>query len=61
MKEFIISEKMKVARNLLRNTTFSIGVIATKVGFSNFSYFTQLYKKTMGRTPAEDRDTQITK
>ena len=56
LKEYIILEKMRTAQNLLKNTTFSISTIGTKVGFDNFSHFSQTYKKVMGKTPAEERD-----
>ena len=55
LKEYIIREKMKLARDLLRTTNFSIGAIATKVGFDNFSHFSMTYKKIMGVTPMEER------
>lgn len=55
LKEFILQEKMQVAQVLLRTTSFSVGTIAMKVGFSNFSHFSQMYRKTMGVNPAEER------
>ena len=55
LKEYIILEKMRTAQVLLKNTEFSISMIASKVGFSNFSHFSQTYKKTMGKTPAQER------
>lgn len=55
LKEYIILEKMQVAQTLLKNTTFPISVIAAKVGFVNFSHFSQTYKKIMGKTPAKER------
>lgn len=48
---------MRTAQNLLHNTTFSISMIGAKVGFGNFSHFSQTYKKVMGKTPAEERET----
>ena len=51
----IIREKMKLARDLLRTTNFSIGTIAAKVGFDHFSHFSMTYKKIMGVTPMEER------
>lgn len=57
LKEYIILEKMRTAQNLLHNTTFSISMIGAKVGFGNFSHFSQTYKKVMGKTPAEERET----
>ncbi|MDO4332220.1 MAG: response regulator [Eubacteriales bacterium] len=56
LKEYIILEKMRTARNLLKNTTFSVGMIGAQVGFDNFSHFSQMYKKVMGKTPAEERE-----
>lgn len=56
LNDFIIEEKMKVAKNLLRTTRLPVSLIATKVGYSNFSYFTKLYKKHYGKTPMEERE-----
>ncbi|REE80167.1 two-component system response regulator YesN [Paenibacillus taihuensis] len=55
LKEFIILEKMKLAQAMLKSTKLPISIIATKVGYSNFSHFSQVYKKTWNVTPAEDR------
>lgn len=55
LKEFIITEKMNSARSLIKNTTLPISAIASRVGFSNFSHFSQLYRKVIGVTPTEDR------
>jgi len=55
LKEFIILEKMKVAKSLLKTTNFPVGTIAAKVGFTNFSHFSQMYKKINGVAPVEDR------
>lgn len=56
LKEFIIEEKMKVAKELLQTTNFSIGTIAMKVGYDNFSHFSKTYKRIMGINPAEERN-----
>ena len=32
-KDYVLIEKMKMAGTLLKNTNFSVGVIASKVGF----------------------------
>ena len=55
LKEYIIQEKMKSAQILLKGTHMSISMIATKVGYSNFSHFSQTYKKIMGVAPVDDR------
>lgn len=57
LKEYMIREKMNLARQMVRNTNLRISMIAMKVGYMNFSHFTQVYKKMFdGLTPAEDRE-----
>ncbi|WFR58940.1 response regulator [Anaerocolumna sp. AGMB13025] len=56
LKEYIMEEKMVLARELVRNTKLSISVITMKVGYNNFSYFAQVYKKINGLPPVEDRE-----
>lgn len=55
LKEYITLEKMTSAQQLLRNTTLSISTIASKVGYDNFSHFSQVYKRVMGVAPSEER------
>lgn len=55
LKEFIINEKMKLAKSLLKSTKLPISTIALRVGYRNFSHFSQSYKRVMGLTPEEDR------
>ncbi len=54
-KEFVVNEKMKEAQTLLRSTKLPVGYISSKVGYCNFSYFSQTYKKVMGISPNEER------
>ncbi len=56
LKEYIISEKMSLARKMVRETGLPISVIAMKVGYTNFSHFSQSYKKINGVSPTEDRE-----
>lgn len=56
LKEYIIQQKMEEAKRLLQNTSLPVSLIAAKLGYSNFSYFSYLYKKTMGTQPQNDRD-----
>lgn len=56
LKEYIIEEKMKLAHTLLHNTSLPISVIASRVGYSNFSYFSQTYKKVWGISPSNERE-----
>lgn len=56
LKEYILQEKMNLAARFVRETDLPINVIAMKVGYDNFSLFTQSYKKLCGGlTPVEDR------
>ncbi len=55
VKEYIIQRKMREAQGLLKTTSLPVSFIAAKLGYSNFSYFSQTYKKTMGITPQEER------
>ena len=56
LKEYILQEKMKLAAHFVRETNLPISVIAMKVGYTNFSLFTQTYKKMNGGfTPMEER------
>lgn len=52
---YIIKKRIEVAKNLLANTGFPINVVADKVGYGNYSYFTKLFKKETGFTPNEYR------
>lgn len=56
LKEYILQEKMKLAAHFVRETNLPISVIAMKVGYTNFSLFTQTYKKMNGgSTPMDER------
>lgn len=55
LKEYIIEEKMRVARELLKTTMLPISFVASKVGYSNSSNFSRIYKKVIGIPPTEER------
>ena len=55
LKDYILQEKMKLARQLLANTNLSINMVATRVGYFNFSHFSKAFKKLEGMTPGEYR------
>ena len=54
-KDYIQMVKMEEAKKLLQETGFSVGIIASKVGYSNFSHFTQMFRSYTGMTPQEYR------
>lgn len=53
--EFLTSKRINHACFLLKTTNQSISDIAYESGFSNFSYFSQLFKKKVGVTPRHFR------
>ncbi|MFV0402234.1 MAG: helix-turn-helix domain-containing protein [Oscillospiraceae bacterium] len=54
-KDYLIMEKMNLAKSLLRDSALSISIIASKVGYDNFSHFSKMFKKLAGLTPQEYR------
>lgn len=55
LKEFMIQEKMKMARAMLKSSALPISIVAQKVGYGNFSHFSQAYKKVFGISPTQER------
>lgn len=51
--QYIVNEKMKKARHLLIGTTYSITEIADRCGFENVYYFSNVFKKAHGISPAK--------
>ncbi len=54
-KDFVLSEKMNEAKTLLAHSRLSIGIIASKIGYDNFSHFSKMFKKMTNQTPQEYR------
>ena len=55
LREYVINQKMQEARVLIRSTGLPVSFVAAKVGYSNFSHFSNSYKRQFGVTPQEDR------
>lgn len=53
--EFLNAYRLKVGRNLLRDTERNVTEIATICGFSHLSYFSRQFAAAYGRTPREYR------
>ena len=53
--DFISREKMRVAASLLLSTNLPVSLVASKVGYPNFSYFSQAFRKETGLSPNEYR------
>ncbi|MBQ8815649.1 MAG: helix-turn-helix transcriptional regulator [Lachnospiraceae bacterium] len=53
--EFISSQRMEAAKQLLLTTDAPIGEIAAQVGLPNLNYFSRLFKSTYGASPSQYR------
>ena len=53
--EFLNSIRIKESKILLETTNYSITQIATIVGFSNQSYFSETFKQKIGVSPSNYR------
>ena len=53
--DYIQNKKIEAAKELLENTSMPVGEIAQKVGYTNFAYFSGLFKKYTKLTPLEYR------
>ncbi|QLC64799.1 helix-turn-helix transcriptional regulator [Flavobacterium sp. LPB0248] len=54
-KKWINQKRLEYSCLLLKNSEQRIADIAEKCGFESLSYYTQLFKRTFGRTPTEFR------
>lgn len=52
---YITNERMNSSKELLIRTDMSISIIASKVGYSNFSHFSYVFRKVIGCSPIEFR------
>ena len=53
--EFIVREKIEQAKCMLAETDIPVSLVALKTGYSNFSYFSQVFKRHTGLSPLEYR------
>lgn len=51
INEYITELRIKKAKELLEDSALTVNDIAAKVGYSNQSYFTSIFKKNLGITP----------
>lgn len=54
-KDYIIEKRLELAKKLLTETNTPVRDISLAIGYDNYSYFTRLFKKKFGITPAEFR------
>lgn len=55
IKDYIIQCKLTIAKDLLVNSDLPISMVALELGYSNFSHFTQMFKRAERVTPKEYR------
>mgnify|MGYP002649222336 CR=1 FL=1 len=53
--EFVTNCRMKMAKELLKNTDWNNEIVSDKLGYASSGYFIKLFKKTFGMTPREFR------
>jgi two-component system response regulator YesN len=53
--DYVTKLKMKRAMEILTGTPAKVSEVAAQVGYEDVKYFSQLFKKTTGRTPSEFR------
>ena len=54
--EYITDERVRLARDLLLDTDYPINQVADAVGYGNYSYFTRIFKRSVGVTPKKYRE-----
>lgn len=50
---YIMNRRIGIAKEYFENTNEPINVVAVKVGYDNFSYFSKIFKEATGFTPKE--------
>ncbi|MDO4284929.1 MAG: helix-turn-helix domain-containing protein [Eubacteriales bacterium] len=51
-KEYLLQQKMNYAKKLLTQTDMPITLVASRVGYDNFTNFSQMFRKYTGFTPS---------
>ena len=53
--EYLQQKRMRIAKNLLKNTAMPVSDIAARLSFYDIHYFSGTFKKRTGKTPTEYR------
>lgn len=53
VSDYILQKRMTLAGELLRDRSMTVTMVSDCVGFGNYSYFTEQFKKHYGMTPRE--------
>ena len=54
--EFITDYRMRLAEKLLKETNLTVTLISARVGYPNYAYFSQCFKRYSGYTPSQYRN-----
>ena len=54
-KQYVLNQKLDVAKRLLVTTDLSISEIGRRVGIANSSYFTKIFREATGKIPSDYR------
>lgn len=55
VNEYIIKEKMEIAKTIIGTTNAPLFSVSEYLGYTSLSYFSRLFKKTVGQSPSEYR------
>lgn len=55
ISDYLLNERLKIAKELLEKTEMQISAIATHIGYANFSHFSRTFKKHTNMNPNEYR------
>lgn len=55
VNEFILSQRIRRAKEMLRYSEYGIGGIASQLGFASVAHFSRLFKEATGQTPSRFR------
>ena len=55
VNNYVMKVRVEKGKDLLANTDIPINVIALDTGFSNYSYYSKVFKELVGCTPNEYR------
>ena len=53
VSDYILKKRMIMAGELIKTSGMTITMVSDAVGFGNYSYFTEQFKKYYGMTPRE--------
>lgn len=55
VSEYLQQERVRIAKELLAGTNMPVNIVAAKVGYSNFSHFSRMFRKHCGMSPIDFR------